>query len=395
MFATTCRRFLMLLLSTAFLGACGDEARSTDAADAADAAGDEGPDASDGAEAIAPGVFRVVFFDVGTGDATLVQSPSGRTLLVDLGIPQVVDPGHEADAARHVVERIEALTGVRRVDYFLASHYHTDHVGNFRTDGSPIGGIGFAVESLGLEVGTFLDRGRTPQGDSPTQAEYLRWVETKPNRRVIDAPGAGWADLGDGVVVDVLATAGAGLVPAGGGENGLSLPVRVTFGDLEISLAGDLTGDCNDTIVDVETAVAPLMGAVEVYKVDHHGSQTGSNRTWIRTVRPMVSVFPLGENRFGYPHERTVADLGVVGALRYTRDGDVTVESADGASFAVNGMTSATRSDAEESALPDVPLGPDEKTNDLCGNHVDDDGDGYTDCDDWSCSRCPAVTACG
>jgi competence protein ComEC len=379
--------------------ACGITGQPLDAggdvpADQVEAAGD-GPEPDTAADTvIAPGLLRVVFFDVDTGDSILVQAPNGRTLLVDLGVPQVFDPGHETDATRHVVERIEALTGRRGVDYFLASHYHTDHVGMFRSDGTSTGGIAWAVQSLDFRVGTYLDRGRTPAGDSGTQVDYLRWAENNPNRRVIDRPGADWVDLGPDVRVEVVAVPGGGVAPEGSDENGFSIPLRVTFGDLELSLAGDLTGDCGGGIADVETAVAPAMGAVEVYKVDHHGSQNSSNLTWVRTLRPLAAVFSFGVNAFGYPHARVVEALGAVGDLFYTRDGDVVLESTDGHGFTLGGRSYVARSDAEEAALPDPPLGLDEKTDALCCNGIDDDGDGYTDCSDYSCSRCPAVTVC-
>jgi beta-lactamase superfamily II metal-dependent hydrolase len=393
------RRFSATTLALLVACGCGREGEERDAADdqQVDQQTDEVdfvPDESTADEGIAPGFLRVVFFNVGTGDSILVQAPNGRTLLVDLGIPQVVADGQETAAAQHVVGRIAELTGRRYVDYFLASHYHSDHVGALAADGTGYGGIAWAVQSFGLGVGTFLDRGRTPAGDSPTQTEYLRWAENQTNRRVIDGPGADWVDLGPDVRVDVVAAPGAGVAAAGSPENGFSIPVRVTFGDLEIALAGDLTGDCDDVLVDIEGTVAPAMGAVEVYKVNHHGSQSSTSITWVEALHPLVSVFSLGVSRFGYPHDRTVAVLDPVSDLFYTRDGDIELDSTDGRAFTVAGRSYAARSDADEAALPDLGLGSDERTNALCDNGRDDDGDGYTDCDDFSCSQCPAVSIC-
>lgn len=385
--------FLLLLAVAAAAGpsACSDPG---DAADAPDVPADLPADVeADLPDAVAPGLFRAVFFAVGTADSILIQSPEGRTLLVDLGIPQVVADGREADTARRVTSRIEALTGRKAVDYFLASHFHSDHVGIFRRDGTPIGGIAYAVRSLGLRVGTLLDRGRSPAGNSDTQGDYLWWAEDQPGRIVLSAPASGIIDLGPQVRVDLVAAPGAGVAPDGSEENGFSLPLRITFGDLEIALAGDLTGDCND-IHDVETAVAPALGAVEVYKVNHHGSQSSSNLSWVRTLRPRVSVFPVGESRFGYPHDRTVVALSTAGTVFSTRDGDVVVESSDGRTFTVNGREFTARDDAAEAAETPPAVGLDEKTDALCRNGRDDDRDGYTDCSDWSCSRCPGVSAC-
>ena len=383
-----------LALLLALPVACGP---NDDAADVpADTFDGHVPDAPDDGpvEALAPGLLRVVFFDVGTGDSILVQAPNGRTLLVDLGLPQVYIDGHEPDTAQYVTRRIEELTGRRAVDYFLASHYHTDHVGSFRSGGQPSSGIGWAVEYGGLAVGTFLDRGRNPAGDSPTQTDYLRWAENRTSRRVIDRPGSDWVDLGPDVVVEVLAVAGAGIAPAGSDENGFSLPVRVTFGDFELALAGDLTGDCDSDLFDVETAVAPLMGTVEVYKVNHHGSQNSSNLTWLAALRPLVAVFPVGESRFAYPHARVVTALGTFADSYRTSEGELILESPDGRTFTIGGRTYTARSDATEATLEPPSFGVDEKSDALCRNGRDDDRDGYTDCSDWSCSRCPGLTAC-
>jgi hypothetical protein len=42
-----------------------------------------------------------------------------------------------------------------------------------------------------------------------------------------------------------------------------------------------------------------------------------------------------------------------------------------------------------------MPTGDPEDTDALCSDGVDNDGDGYLDCDDFDCSRSDAVTVCG
>ena len=140
-------------------------------------------------------------------------------------------------------DRIRGILGAARVDAFVATHFHTDHVGTF-DGGQPTGGLPYAVDVLGLEVGVFLDRGSSPLGDSDTQADYLSWLSGR-NHRVIDGPGTDWIDLGPEVVAEVLALPGSGVLSGDPGEieeNNFSLPLRVAHGDLEISLCGDLPG---------------------------------------------------------------------------------------------------------------------------------------------------------
>src|SRR5258706_2354453 len=68
--------------------------------------------------------LEIYFIDTGGGQATLVVSPSGESLLFDTGT---------ADPKKAQADRISAAikdAGVQQLDYVIISHYHGDHVGN-------------------------------------------------------------------------------------------------------------------------------------------------------------------------------------------------------------------------------------------------------------------------
>src|SRR5881394_3913768 len=70
-----------------------------------------------------PKSLQIYFIDVEGGQATLVVSPSGETLLIDAGWP-----GYEGrDADRIVAAAHQA--GIKQLDFVLITHYHRDHVG--------------------------------------------------------------------------------------------------------------------------------------------------------------------------------------------------------------------------------------------------------------------------
>ena len=374
--------------------------------------------ADDDSAVPAAGVFEAWFFDIGTADATLLVSPEGRSVLVDLGVP-VAEAFAPSVSAEHVVDRIRGILGAARVDAFVATHFHTDHVGTF-DGGQPTGGLPYAVDVLGLEVGVFLDRGSSPLGDSDTQADYLSWLSGR-NHRVIDGPGTDWIDLGPEVVAEVLALPGSGVLSGDPGEieeNNFSLPLRVAHGDLEISLCGDLPGSFTSAwddgsgeevlqYQDVESAVAPAMGVVEVLKPDHHGSQSSTNMAWLQAVNPAVAIYSLGRNAWGYPHEYTWDRLASSTAARGGRlfrtgdergdpvDGEVRVWSEDGRTFVVGDLVLDAMGDADEADLPrPFPELTDESDDVRCADGQDNDGDCYCDCSDWSCSWNPRVTVC-
>ena len=78
--------------------------------------------------ALAPAVcsaqaLRLFFIDVEGGQATLVVTPSGQSLLVDTGWP--TDNLRDAERIAAAVKK----AGVGTVDYLVITHYHADHVG--------------------------------------------------------------------------------------------------------------------------------------------------------------------------------------------------------------------------------------------------------------------------
>src|SRR3990172_2169600 len=73
----------------------------------------------------AGGPLRVHVLDVGQADCIIVESPSGKLLVVDVGEdPQ--RPGNEASILYNYLGQ-----GLNRqaIDYLLITHYHEDHLG--------------------------------------------------------------------------------------------------------------------------------------------------------------------------------------------------------------------------------------------------------------------------
>ena len=65
--------------------------------------------------------LEIYVVDTEGGKADLWVTPSGQTLLIDAGNPG----GRDTD---RIVE-VMAAAGVKRIDYLLLTHYHSDHVG--------------------------------------------------------------------------------------------------------------------------------------------------------------------------------------------------------------------------------------------------------------------------
>jgi beta-lactamase superfamily II metal-dependent hydrolase len=96
------------------------------------------------------------FIDVEGGQATLIVTPAGQSMLVDAGWPG--NNGRDADriaaALRHA--------GLKKIDYLLVTHYHTDHVG------------GVPQLLAKTQVTAVIDHGMTPAEKAPTRSGRLR-----------------------------------------------------------------------------------------------------------------------------------------------------------------------------------------------------------------------------
>src|SRR2546421_3027508 len=85
--------------------------------------------------------LQIYSIDVEGGQATLLVSPSGQSMLVDTGWP-----GFEGRDADRIVSVAKAA-GVQQIDHVLITHYHNDHVG------------GVTQLADKIKVGTFVDHG--------------------------------------------------------------------------------------------------------------------------------------------------------------------------------------------------------------------------------------------
>jgi beta-lactamase superfamily II metal-dependent hydrolase len=224
-----------------------------------------------------PRGLTVVFVNVGQGDCTILRSPSGETLLIDAG--------DEGKGTAVVLPALQAL-GVTRLHGTVSSHYHADH----------LGGLDDVLNRL--PVTTAYDRGLA---NAPNTSSYQSYAAAAGSKRRELTAGA-VIDLGAGVRVTTIAVNGKLI---GGGsvdisqsaqyENSASVALRVDYGRFSMWVGGDLTGGGNSTS-DVETPAGARCGDVDVYQVNHHGSNTSTNQAFLNSIRPECAVFGVGPN---------------------------------------------------------------------------------------------------
>lgn len=243
--------------------------------------------------------LEIHFIETGQSDATLLISPTGKTFLFD--------GGDNGDGNADVVPLLNSL-GISQLDYVGVSHYHADHLGGLDE-----------VWNAGIQANVSLDRGFN---NLPSTQSYSSYASAYASVRQTAFPGQ-VINLGGGVTLtcivregDLLGGGSVNISSSSQWENSASIGWLVEYGDFDMWMGGDLTGGGNST-TNVESSVAPLVGDVEVYQVNHHGSRTSSNSTWVNTLKPALSIVPCGSsNIYGYPKEEVVDRINSPGAVR-------------------------------------------------------------------------------
>jgi beta-lactamase superfamily II metal-dependent hydrolase len=236
------------------------------------------------------GEFTAMFVAVRQGDAAVFVGACGDTGVIDANRFRTAE----------ILTAIDQI-GSRTLKWMAVTHYDADHLGD----------IVSVATSPGVTVGRFYDRGgnRTVK-DSNTYRNYYDHVTAAGNRSPLDIGGTMTLCSGADRVTFTVASAGTDGTAAGGvpvtEENDRGLCFHVEYHDFDMVVCSDINGVDTGSRTDVESAVAPVIGDVEVVKVNHHGSSYSSNATYVNTLRPEVAVISVGKNSFGHPSQAVV-----------------------------------------------------------------------------------------
>ena len=240
------------------------------------------------ATAFMPGDNEIIvaFLDVGQGDSILIWSRD-HAVLIDGGDVNRYEP---------VLGYLRRV-GISRLDYVIATHPHSDHIG------------GLIAVLNRMEVGRVL----MPAAVHTTTV-FENFVSVIENNHIpVTAPVPG-ENFRAGIIDFTVLAPVANF--AGSNLNNASIVLRLDHGETSFIFTGDAEAGSERSML----ATGGNLRA-DIIKIGHHGSRTSTTAAFLDKVQPLAAVISVGGgNQFGHPHSEVLERLVGRGIAVYRTD---------------------------------------------------------------------------
>ena len=236
----------------------------------------------------------IKFIDVGQGEAILIALPE-KTVLIDAG------PTGSAPKIAQVLQEL----GRDKIDYLVATHPDEDH----------IGGMADVISST--QIGTIYAPNKT--NNTATYRKFLTAIQNN-NLQITLAEAGTIIDQTDDYKLEILWPTKDANFPD---TNDYSIIIKLTVGNKTFLFTGDAP---------TNAILNSNPGHIDVLKVSHHGSRTGTTEVLIHKLSPTYAVLSYAlDNSYGHPmqsvlnalrkHSVEVWGTGANGTITITCDG--------------------------------------------------------------------------
>ena len=236
----------------------------------------------------------IKFIDVGQGEAILIALPE-KTMLIDAG------PTGSAPKIAQVLQEL----GRNKIDYLVATHPDEDHIG------------GMADVISNTQIGTIYAPNKT--NNTATYRKFLTAIQNN-NLQITLAEAGTIIDQTDSYKLEILWPKKDANFPD---TNDYSIIIKLTVGNKTFLFTGDAP---------TNAILNSNPGHIDVLKVSHHGSRTGTTEVLIHKLSPTYAVLSYAlDNSYGHPmqsvlnalhkHSVEIWGTGANGTITITCDG--------------------------------------------------------------------------
>jgi competence protein ComEC len=241
------------------------------------------------------GKLHVNFYDVGQGDAILIETPKNHQILVDGGPDSKILSKLSNDLPFYD----------KSLDMVVITHPHADHID------------GLVDVFQRYQVNEVLMTGVTY--NTPDYTELFNIIKDK-NILIKTAFSGQEISWGDGPKIKILEPEKSLRAQRIGNINNSSIVLKIEYENKAELLTGDFESSAQNKIsYDYLTQFK-----ANVLKVAHHGSRNGLSERFLKAVDPDYAIISVGaHNPYGHPAKDILDLLSKYTVFRTDIDGDV------------------------------------------------------------------------
>ncbi len=239
--------------------------------------------------------LKVIFFDVGQGDAIFVETPEGHQILIDGG------------PSKRILGKLarEMPFLDRTLDLVILTHPESDH----------LRGLNYVLGRYKVENILWTGVLR----DTEVFKEWQKALKEEKANEVIAQ--AGQKIKAGNTKIFILYPFENLKGKKYKDSNDTSVIARLVFYKNSFLFTGDATKKTEQQLLDREVDINS-----DVLKVGHHGSKTSTSKEFLKEVSPEIAVISCGRNnRYDHPHRevlQNLQDFGITILTTYQK-GDV------------------------------------------------------------------------
>ncbi|MBM9512120.1 DNA internalization-related competence protein ComEC/Rec2 [Desulfogranum marinum] len=227
---------------------------------------------------------RIHYLDIGQGNATLLQLPDGKNILIDGG------GAHSTrfNIGRNVIAPFLRKQRIRHLESILISHPDSDH----------FNGIPFLLRQFSPD--TLYINGQEEKDDKP----YQRLLSIAQQQDVALIKGTAGTIISTSRQYTLSCLGMRGLLDEHKqwSSNEQSLVFLLRHGSRTFLFPGDIPATAEDILLTRHQTLA-----TDVLLASHHGSITSSSATFIEKTRPQLILVSSGSSKKGlHPHSKHI-----------------------------------------------------------------------------------------
>ncbi|MGB9680675.1 MAG: ComEC/Rec2 family competence protein [Minisyncoccia bacterium] len=239
--------------------------------------------------------LRVIFLNIGQGDAALIQTPAGQNILIDGGPDKKII---------YKLDKYIPITN-RKIDLMILTHPDPDHLNGL-------------VEVLKRhQVNQVIYNGINDP--DPTYLEWKKIIQEKQiPMTIIDKKQI--LKINEQIILEFIWPQKSLVGQSLKDDNYGSIVSKLIFNQIKFLFTADATKEVEDELIKINENLA-----ADVLKVSHHGSKSSTSLEFLEKVRPKYAVISVGRNNFGHPSFRVLRNLKKIGTqiLRTDEKGDI------------------------------------------------------------------------